>query len=941
MNAFWTVVLATFCLCTHLLADSSSTSRPPSKEASALFPAELIANARANAKKYDWAQAVRKDIIRAAEPWMKYTHDELWDLMFASTIDRSWMVWSSGFCPACKKRVPMYNWEIDALNRPWKVRCPHCGQLFPTNDFAKFYKSGLDDHGAFDPKKADRSLLVSAKHPDAADPKHLFGVDDGNGYVEGKNRWRFIGTYLIYGQWKQAIVDGVVKLAQAYVVTGDEGYAHRAGILLDRVADLYPTHDFHKQGWVYERRGDRGYVSTWHDACEEVRLLALAYDQIFDAIRTDKFLVQFLASKAEQYKLPNPKATFADIQRNIEDCILRDTIQHRDKILSNYPRTDVALTVIQAVLAWPKNRKEIHALIDGIVTKATRVDGMTGEKGLAGYTTIGPRSLAEFLGRLSRLEPGFLADVYSRHPRLHRAFRFHIDTWCLGKYYPQSGDSGYFAGQVTHYAGTSFDRPGSLQPSSFTFFWKLYELTNDPAFVQVLYHANDNKLDGLPYDILATDAQAFQKRVAQVIQREGPTPKLDGVNKQEWRIAVLRSGQGNHARAVWLDYDAGGSHAHRDGMNLGLFAKGLDLMPDFGYPPVQFGGWGGEKFGWYVMTASHNTVVVDGNSQAVSAGRTTLWADGKQFRAIRASDPALIGGKQYERTVLSVDLSDNDFYVFDVFRVVGGTDHAKFVHSHFGKITPTGLSLQPGEPYGHATLMRNFQCDRAAKPGWSVDWAIEDRYGYLPKDAQVHLRYTDLTNDAAASTAEAWVMQGIFDSTQEAWIPRIMIRRAAEKAPLASTFLAVIEPYEKTPNLARIRRLPLEDASGKAYPDNNVAVELQLNNGRRDLIVAADVENAAGLRPAWAMGAELIQKAWNLKYDGDLCVVRTSPDGKIDRIAICRGAALAVGDVTVRLKKLTDYVELRFDDKGKPVVASGNLDDIAEIAVKGQSFWKQ
>ena len=26
-------------------------------------------------------------------------------------------------------------------------------------------------------------------------------------------------------------------------------------------------------------------------------------------------------------------------------------------------------------------------------------------------------------------------------------------------------------------------------------------------------------------------------------------------------------------------------------MNLGLFARGLDLMPDLGYPPVQFGGW--------------------------------------------------------------------------------------------------------------------------------------------------------------------------------------------------------------------------------------------------------------------------------------------------------------------------------------------------------------
>ena len=46
-------------------------------------------------------------------------------------------------------------------------------------------------------------------------------------------------------------------------------------------------------------------------------------------------------------------------------------------------------------------------------------------------------------------------------------------------------------------------------------------------------------------------------------------------------------------------------------MNLGLFAKGLDLMPDFGYPPVQFGGWGSRRAHWYRSTPAHNTVVVD------------------------------------------------------------------------------------------------------------------------------------------------------------------------------------------------------------------------------------------------------------------------------------------------------------------------------------------
>ena len=113
--------------------------------------------------------------------------------------------------------------------------------------------------------------LFNAEHPDPADPLHRFGVDDGEGYVEGQNRWRFIGAYLVYGQWKQAVLGGIKALADAYIVTGEPVYARKAAILLDRVADLYPGFDYKTQATVYERPGAAGYVSTWHDACEETR----------------------------------------------------------------------------------------------------------------------------------------------------------------------------------------------------------------------------------------------------------------------------------------------------------------------------------------------------------------------------------------------------------------------------------------------------------------------------------------------------------------------------------------------------------------------------------------------------------------------------------------------------------------------------------------------
>ena len=348
--------------------------RDEPRMASALSPATLTANARRNAERFEWAAQSRDAIIEAAAPWVSRSDDDLWAMVFGPTISRSWMVWSNGFCPACKKSVAMYNWEIDAVGLPWKVRCPHCAEVFPKNDFLAFYRSGLDPAGVFDPGRADRALLVNAEHSDPQDALRGFGVDDGEGFVDGKQRWRFIGAYLIYGQWKQAVLGGARALAQAYLVTGDATYAHKAGVLLDRAADLYPTFDFKHQGLVYERPGHAGYVSTWHDACEETRELVLAYDQILPALVQDRELIGFLNHKASQHGIENRKDTFADIRRNIEDRILRDALEHPAKIQSNYPRSVIARAIILTVLGWPDSRPEVLKLIDGMLTRTTAVD---------------------------------------------------------------------------------------------------------------------------------------------------------------------------------------------------------------------------------------------------------------------------------------------------------------------------------------------------------------------------------------------------------------------------------------------------------------------------------------------------------------------------------------------------------------------------------------
>lgn len=1119
-----------------------------------LTPTVLIDRARANAEKYPWARSVRERMVADAAPWFAMGDEELWSLMYGPTLTRSWDVWSNGHCPVCKKDVPLYNWEIDAFLRPWKVRCPHCLELFPKNDFARYYASGLDEHHIFSHHRANRLLLVNPEHPDPTDPLHKFCVDDGEGYLSRDHpgeRWRFIGAYLIYGQWKQVMLGGISKLADAYQITGDKAYAHKAAILLDRVADLYPSFDHKTQAWVEEIFRTDGYVSTWHDACEETRWMAHAYDAVRPVILEDAELARFLDGQAKRWSIAADKSTGAAICRNIEAGILLDPIKNRHKIWSNYPRQEIALATLHAALGWPERRAEVMKIVDAMLEKGTAVDGVTGEKGLAGYTTFVIQGMADYLSRLERLEPGLLRELLQRHPKLRETYRFHLDTWCGMNYYPEIGDTGWVAKRNENYLGVVLPnspaggQPGivpgmGFDPSMYDFLMKLYEATGDVEYVQALYHGNGRKSAGLPYDLCAEDPEAFQAKVDRVIAEHGPDLPQRNALKRDWHLALLKTGRAAAARAIWMIFDTGGRHAHGNGMNIGLFYRGLDLMPDFGYPPLQFSRATGPHVAWYLSPISHNTVVIDGLLPAMrwgepTGGTCTLWGDGRDISVVRASavemlrpctadrvfpltgeghehvglyfhtkgsamrvrvwtrpeptgestqvsgeapadgwtlafedtfnraeigpdwrsldgtwwieNGSLVGngtllctrkfpgcqrveieamttvpipcdlsiflaaseegfrkglfvgfgsghngysklviaesdaqrgegriapgqrhfiraerdgglirqvidgketmrhlntgegvvgaaararrGLQYERTLMAMNVSAEETYYLDIFRVRYGRDHAKFQHSHFAELATQGLNLGPGEEYNHPSLMRNFQTDRAAKPGWSADFKAVDRNNYVPAGTEIHLRYTDLTTEAEASTCEGWVCPSHFNSTEQAWLPRLMIRRqnkaGADSATMMSTFVSVVEPHGKERYLRAIRRVTPTTAAGQPWGDPHVAVEVTLVDGRSDLLVAGDAENACEATPALKQGEALCVVPWGVRLQGELAAVRRDAAGKVVALSLGCGTSLKAsdpaGEVELALAKPAGFVEVAIEGDTYRVLA--------------------
>jgi oligo-alginate lyase len=784
--------------------------------------------------------------------WINLCYSELWELMFPPTLSRSWMVFSNGFCPSCNESVQMYNWIIDPISHPWKVQCPHCFFLFPTNDFYTYYRSGLDQQGVFRKEQADKSMLVNPSHPDPKDPLHSFGVDDGDGYQNKDNQWRFIGAYLIYGQWKKLVLEGIRRLAALYVITGEEEYAMRGFILLHRVADFYPEFDFASQGYSYEKQGSSGYVSTWHDACEETRELALAYDMIYDGIQEEQPAVQFLLNKRSQNN-PNPEdVSLSALKSHIEKRILRDALAHTEKIWSNQPRQPNTVMIILSVLSWDEHVSQIQQILSDVITQLTLVDGVTGEKGISSYAAFVIQSFANIIMLFSIREPHFINSLVKRFPKIIQTYTFHLDTWCLEQYYPLVGDADWIGKSYTHYQGVQFiktpTQDGShvfnwlAHPSMFTFLWLLYKASGDIRFAQTIYKANDYQYHGLFHDPYHNESCKWRVELESVINKHGKELGQASVVKRNWQLGILRSGRAQNRRATWITYEASTDHGHMDALNLGIFAYQHDIVSDFGYPPVQFGGWQSEAVQWYQSTLAHNTVVIDDQNQIPAKGKLLEFSETDDIHVIHVANTKAVQQSQYDRQIILIDFNEDTFYVVDIFRVTGGTKHDKWLHTNFADVNTHSLDLQPSHQQITHPFMRNFRSSKQIQPGWQFSWELQEGPAIQPYTTPLFVHYTDLTYDVFVATCEAWISPEGFVTNNDVWIPRLLVRRTGD-LPLQSCFVGIIEVgTNPKSNIHAIRNvLPMvQHTANKCYP-MDTKIEIEWNTGQLDMIYSKDI----------------------------------------------------------------------------------------------------
>lgn len=690
---------------------------------------------RKNIRTYDWAKASRDEAVTAAKTILsQYTHDDLWRYVGSQNIPRSTRLAgdAAGHSPEASEWGAKY--PVDGLGfaaepgRQWKIT--NGEYTLPTNDFEAYRQSGLDDRGTFDPARANDSLLVNEEHPEKG---NSWGVDDGLGWVDEDGDLGPAGQRWVPVGWAHhwTVVYGyrtlLSTLFSAYLYTNERKYARAASVILDRVGDVYP--EFRLQNTVHFDGGgytaQNGFPNPGHGGTGRgkqlgsiwesywIKQVLSAYDAVFPAQKGDNELVSFLKEKSKEFPGLAQKDCTADIRTNIETGLIQEVLPaiKNAQIRGNFGshQTTLAMSAViqddptgytgdaidflfkegglertndSTQRAWRVTGGDVLPSLLGTFDR----DGFPFE-GSTHYNSLVKSALQGVGSVLNEYEPYTGTDL-SQNVFFKQMFEQQESLVFLNTYVPTFGDS------------KSAGKPGFEEMMGVDDLVEAHKLYGGTDLAKWIHLRNGETTDGLRSGIFTKKPNAVTDAVKRIIEAEGSL-EIDSQQLAGFGFTALRAGDTeSNGRAIWTYYGRNGygpesgygtSHCHRDTLNIGVYAHGLDLSPDLGYPE-ETGNWP-KRWNWTANTISHNTVLVNEHKQEkqwVSKPKHFDHTDRVQLFDIDASN-VYEETEQYRRTTAQIAVDENDSYAVDFFRVDGGQDHHFSFH---GAQTPPQTKQQ-------------------------------------------------------------------------------------------------------------------------------------------------------------------------------------------------------------------------------------------------------
>ena len=800
-----------------MMTPTSRTPQYPLKDQRALLTDEAIALARQNIADYPAAEAIASNILTVADQWVAWEDAALRQLVPTADVPRAFNVGTAG-CPECGGKIyekgGTYPWIIDPL-KPFKVECPVDGSVYPGNDYAGYYQSGFSDE-----------TKLAGEHS-----------DNGWGWVgpDGHRYW-FV-AYANHWIWRNHIVPAVHNLGRAYVLTGDARYAHKAAVLLDRIAEVYPNMDYHTQsryGQLQAAHGSRYEGKIVNNIWETgvVSIFSETYDSIWETIDGDDALQEVCGRSGEA------------IHANIEANILEEAIDgyFNNKVRGNFGMHQRALVYAGLTRQYGEQDKWFDGLLNNAEASPSHIglnyalynlvyrDGAPFETS-PGYNFSWVHNITDVASMLALA--GY--DVFAI-PKIKLLYDGVLDVVNAGQFTPDLGDSGsVYGGKV----GMDAD-----------VYQTAYRAYGDERYLNLLA-----EMDALGEKSFRTYETLFRPVIPAVPAEpvKQPSRVLDG-----YGMAIMNNPADTCSLALYYGYLGG--HGHFDRLHFELFAHGQPLMPDLGYPDFMNAYVPG-IFTWSKNTISHNTVTVDASRQAKNqAGVVNEFVNGGFARVLDIAAPGTYPQtSEYRRRVVMVDIDDSNSYYVDVFSVAGGSEHDYSLHGPPGTFSAASGELSepaPGTLAGEDVPLAEIYDDPGlAQAGYEGVYT-----GYAGSGFQHLFNVQRLTNGALTAEfthekdpaarlrihllnqaeQEVFVADAQVSPVKHKQLVKYIIARRSGP-DLSSRFVSVIEPFGEAPLLTSAARIERDDDAA--------VIEIQ-RSGAVDYVVASSEGHALGVPEA-------------------------------------------------------------------------------------------
>ena len=732
-------------------------------------------------------------------------------------------------------------------------------------------------------------------------------------------KWNFIAYYAHWGLYhvsaKGQAYTALEQLTNAYIYTQDLKYGRMGAILLDRMADLYP--DMYIKPWFpYYFNSDSTtplgtYVGCiWQHGFN--RQMVRSYDAFFE-IFDDPYVVNYLSKKAkefhtdEDYYVPdylsddyqlygfedpnyvepmklregNPKTSGELIRQNIEQNILAKTAEdlYTGQIHGNFGmhQSLAAYTAVVwdtqpytgELIDWmnASSNDDFIAAAQGVRLKGANFiktinqvvsrDG-SGNEAAPGYNNLWiPYAVFDALAGYE----GYAAADQFQNPKVLMMYKQFFPLTLQRRETAAIGDSGAITENPLQ--SPSMGRP--------------FLATGDVEIGQWLYLKNGNTTEGM-HDAIFDDSSMMADMVDEIIAKYGEMDLDKSEQATGFGFSINRGGTKiddnaaphDNQRYNYIYYGRNAGHGHQAALDFEMGAYGMKLTADFGYPEAADGGY--KNTVWGKGTVNHNLVMVNASNQSsINIGFPLHFDDAGRVKLFDVEAPKVYAAtEEYRRTVMMVEVDDDNAYSVDFFRVKGGDDHLYSFHAvsndvdvsggdgipaleliRQSKGTYAGANVEIGANYGKSTNAFDFMYGvrRASYPGSSfqLDFKVRDvrqdmdkPVGNIQKD--VHLKMTMLNDFDLTEVALAKGQPPQRDNNPEE-LELVLARRQGKN--LDSLFTTVFEPYQESVHedgyIASQEVVSMKRVAGpwEDEYDESKALKITLKNGRVDYVVYA------------------------------------------------------------------------------------------------------